>query len=145
MECAELRHLSYALIKLCICKLTNSVFNLRSLTPWHCPYSPAARHCCLKQAVLQLIDIICPPDPQQQTCSSGFAAMDAFWDIRTVDTAYRYIDPDPHTRGGGSNLKVGAHGERGARVYKGVWGRSPQRSPGAEQSPWSGGQGAKPR
>ena len=39
--------------------------------------------------------------------------------------------------GGGSNLKVGgAHGERGARAYKGaykgVWGRSPQRGPGAE-------------
>ena len=26
----------------------------------------------------------------------------------------------------------GAHGERGARAYKGVWGRSPQRSPAAE-------------
>ena len=26
----------------------------------------------------------------------------------------------------------GAHGERGARAYKGVWGRSPQRGPGAE-------------
>ena len=35
--------------------------------------------------------------------------------------------------GGGSNLKVGgAHGERGARAYKGVWERSPQRGPGAE-------------
>jgi len=30
----------------------------------------------------------------------------------------------------------------GARVYMGVWGRCPQRGPGAE--PWSGGQGAKP-
>jgi len=29
-------------------------------------------------------------------------------------------------------LKVGAHGERGARTYKGVWERSPQRGPGAE-------------
>jgi len=35
-------------------------------------------------------------------------------------------------RGRGSNLKVGAHGERGARAYKGAWGRSPQRGPGAE-------------
>ena len=26
----------------------------------------------------------------------------------------------------------GAHGERGAQAYKGVWGRSPQRGPGAE-------------
>jgi len=26
----------------------------------------------------------------------------------------------------------GAHGERGARAYKGVWERSPQRGPGAE-------------
>jgi len=34
--------------------------------------------------------------------------------------------------GGGSNLKVGAHGERGAPAYKGIWGRSPQRGPGAE-------------
>jgi len=25
-----------------------------------------------------------------------------------------------------------AHGERGARAYKGVWGQSPQRGPGAE-------------
>jgi len=30
-------------------------------------------------------------------------------------------------------LKVkGAHGERGARAYKGVLGRNPQRGPGAE-------------
>jgi len=34
--------------------------------------------------------------------------------------------------GGGSNLKVGARGERGAPAYKGIWGRSPQRGPGAE-------------
>jgi len=35
--------------------------------------------------------------------------------------------------GGGSNLKVGgAHGERGARAYKGVWRQSPQRGLGAE-------------
>ena len=34
--------------------------------------------------------------------------------------------------GGGSNLKVGAHGERGAPAYKGIWGRSPQRGPGAD-------------
>ena len=26
----------------------------------------------------------------------------------------------------------GAHGERGARAYKGVWGHSPQRGPGAK-------------
>ena len=26
----------------------------------------------------------------------------------------------------------GAHGECGARAYKGAWGRSPQRGPGAE-------------
>ena len=36
-------------------------------------------------------------------------------------------------RGGGSNLKMGvAHGEHRARAYKGFWGRSPQRGPGAE-------------
>ena len=49
------------------------------------------------------------------------------------------------TSGGRSNLKVGAYGERGAWAYKVVWGRSPQRGPGAEslvrgsggKAPWS--------
>ena len=36
----------------------------------------------------------------------------------------------------------GPHGERGARAYNGVWGWSPSGVQG--QSPWSGGQGAKP-
>jgi len=34
----------------------------------------------------------------------------------------------------GALARFGCHGERGARAYKGVW----------RQSPWSGGQGAKP-
>jgi len=45
-------------------------------------------------------------------------------------------------RGRGSNLKVGAHGERGARAYKGAWGGAPSGVQG--QSPWSGGQGGTP-
>ena len=45
------------------------------------------------------------------------------------------------TRGGGSNLKVGAHGQRGARAYKGIWGEAPSGVQG--QSPWSEGQGGK--
>jgi hypothetical protein len=36
----------------------------------------------------------------------------------------------------------GQHGERRARAYKGVWGRSPQRGPGAE--PLVRVRGAKP-
>jgi len=38
--------------------------------------------------------------------------------------------------------RFGCHGERGARAYKGVWRQSPSGVQG--QSPWSGGQGAKP-
>ena len=34
--------------------------------------------------------------------------------------------------GGGSNLEVLRHGERGAQAYNGGLGRSPQRGPGAE-------------
>ena len=44
---------------------------LRTLTTWHCPHSPAAA---------TAIDTFCPPGPQQQTCNSGFAAMDLCWD-----------------------------------------------------------------
>jgi len=36
---------------------------LRTLTTWHCP-----------PLLQRSIDISCPPGPQQQTCSSGFAA-----------------------------------------------------------------------
>ena len=40
----------------------------------------------------------------------------------------------------------GAHGERVEREpITGLWGKSPQRGPGADaQSPWSGGQGRSP-
>jgi len=45
---------------------------LRMLTMWHCPHLPAA--------AAQCIDISCP---QQQTCSSGFAAVGPCWDRQT--------------------------------------------------------------
>jgi len=31
----------------------------------------------------QSINISCPPGPQQQTCSSGFAAVGPYWDRQT--------------------------------------------------------------
>ena len=31
----------------------------------------------------QAIDVSCPLGPQQQTCSSGFAGVDPYWDRRT--------------------------------------------------------------
>jgi len=55
---------------------TKSEFSLlRTLTAWHCPHSPATRRCYWLLAVQQPIDISCPPGLQQQTCSSGFAAV----------------------------------------------------------------------
>jgi len=42
---------------------------LRTLTTWHCPHL--------------LVDISCSPSPQQQTCSSGCAAVGPYWDIQT--------------------------------------------------------------
>jgi len=58
--------------------------HLRTLTTWHCPHSPAAA---------TAIDTFCPPGPQQQTCNSGFAAVDLCWD-RQMDgrTPYRFTD-----------------------------------------------------
>jgi len=56
---------------------------LRTLTTWHCP-----------PLLQQSIDISCPPGPQQQTCSSGFAAVGPCWDRRTP---YRSTDPAVHT------------------------------------------------
>jgi len=45
-------------------------------------------------------------------------------------------------RGRGSNLKVGAHGERGARAYKGAWGGAPAGSRG--RAPGQGVRGDPP-
>jgi len=42
---------------------------VRTLTTWHCPHL--------------LVDISCSPSPQQQTCSSGCAAVGPYWDIQT--------------------------------------------------------------
>ena len=66
--------------------LNRSVFSfLRTLTTWHCPHSPdiGAAPLCVVQACIQSMDISCRPDPQQQTCSSGFAAVCPCWDRRT--------------------------------------------------------------
>jgi len=59
-----------------------SVFSyLHMLTTWHCPQSShshaaAAKHWqCSNQSVYT-----CAPGPQQQTCSSGFAAVGPCWD-----------------------------------------------------------------
>ena len=74
----------------------------RTLTTWHCPHSPDARRCCWAPVVQQSTDISCPPGPQQQTCSSGLAAIGPRW-VRQTDrqtngrTPYRYVDPAPHT------------------------------------------------
>ena len=55
---------------------------------------------------------------------------------KQLGTAQPLADPELQFRG--------PHGERGAPAYNGgVWGRSPQRGPGAEPPPpWSGGQGS---
>ena len=42
-----------------------------------------ARRCCSPPAVQQSIDISCPPYAEQQTCSSGFAAVDPCRDRQT--------------------------------------------------------------
>jgi len=49
--------------------------------------------------LLQSVDVSCLPGPQQQTCSSGFAAVGPCWDRQTDGqrTPYDYIDPAPHT------------------------------------------------
>jgi len=46
----------------------------------------ACRKPLLLTAGQQSIDIFCPPGPQQQTCSSGFAVVDPFWDRQTDGT-----------------------------------------------------------
>jgi len=44
------------------------------------------------------IDSSCPPGPQRQTHSSGFAAVGLCWDRRTNRrTPYGFIDPAPRT------------------------------------------------
>jgi len=43
----------------------------------------ACRKPLLLRAGQQSIDIFCPPDPQQQTRSSGIAVVDPFWDRQT--------------------------------------------------------------
>jgi len=47
----------------------SSVYVMCTLTTWHC--------------LQHLIDISRPPGPQQQTCSSGFAAVGPCWDRQT--------------------------------------------------------------
>jgi len=42
----------------------------------------------------QSIDVTCSPGPQQQTCSSGFAAVGPCWD-GDGRTPHRFIDPAP--------------------------------------------------
>jgi len=57
--------------------INKSVFsNLRMLTTWHCPHSPAAA-----AAIDRYIS--CQPGPQQQTCSSYFAGVGPCWDRET--------------------------------------------------------------
>jgi len=51
---------------------------LRTLSAWHCPHSTS--HAALLFAVQQSIHIFCRTGSQQQTCRSGFAAVDPFWD-----------------------------------------------------------------
>jgi len=58
-----------------------------------------ARRCCLAPAVQQSIDISCPPGPQQQTCSSGFAAVGhAETYKRTDGRTYRRTNSVPFYR-----------------------------------------------
>ena len=62
---------------------------LRTLTMCHCPHSPAA--------AAAVDRFFCPPGPQQQTCSSGFAAAGICWDRQTDGrTPCRFIDPAQH-------------------------------------------------
>ena len=66
-------------------------------------------------------------------------------EIKTGKTAYALCSKNVHPDAAEAIWKWGAHGERGARAYKGVWGRSPQLGPGAEplvrrsggEAPWS--------
>jgi len=69
---------------------------LRMLTTWHCPHSHATRCCCWSPAVQQSIVISSPPDPQQQTCSRGFAAVGPCWNKqnRRKDT----VHPAPQSK-----------------------------------------------
>ena len=57
---------------------------------------PAFVHLLLQQS----IDSSCWLGPQQQTCSSGFAAVGPCWDRQTDGpfgwTLYHFIDPAPH-------------------------------------------------
>ena len=66
-----------------------SVFSfLRMLTTWHYPHSPATLLCAAQKS----IDISCRPDPQQQTCSSGFAAVGPCWDRQSDRQTYGQTD-----------------------------------------------------
>ena len=49
------------------------------LTMWHYPHSPAD----VMHTGQQPIDISCVPRPQQQTCSSGYAAVGPCWNRQT--------------------------------------------------------------
>jgi len=83
--------------------MNKSAFSfLRTLTTWHCPYSPAARRCCraaidryLPPAeptaanVMQDVDSYSasspnePLVPPKETYSSGFATACPYWDRQT--------------------------------------------------------------
>jgi len=61
---------------------------LLALTKWHCPHSHAAAAAVDRYLLAD--------GPQQQTYSSGFAAVGPCWDRQTDGrTPYRFIEPAP--------------------------------------------------
>jgi len=60
---------------------------LRTLTTWHCPHSPAARHCCSNRSPLRQAH-------GSKPASATNGQIDGETDGRTP---YRFTDPAPHT------------------------------------------------
>ena len=73
--------------------INKSVFgDVRTLTTYHCPHSPAARRRCSNRSIAPAC-----LGPQQRTCSSAFAAVGPCWDRQTDGrTPYRCVDPAAH-------------------------------------------------
>jgi len=73
---------------------------------------------------------------KQMFTITSFALLPICWNYFVSTKSIRYFSIRHNQWQRKQFESGGADGERGARAYKGVWGRSPQRGPEAEP-PWS--------